>query len=155
MIVIVKPQAPQEKVNEFIQWIESQNFKTHVSTGDYSTIIGLIGDTSRLQEDQLLSYDIVEAVKKVTEPFKQANRKFHPHDTIVPVGDSGLKIGHGNFAMIAGPCSVESEEQVIGIVLDPDSIHVMHKSEFSGLYGDYSTFSDELDEDPEDGEDEE
>ncbi len=115
MIVIVKPQAPQEKVNEFIQWIESQNFKTHVSTGDYSTIIGLIGDTSRLQEDQLLSYDIVEAVKKVTEPFKQANRKFHPHDTIVPVGDSGLKIGHGNFAMIAGPCSVESEEQVIGI----------------------------------------
>ena len=115
MIVIVKPQAPQEKVNEFIQWIESQNFKTHISTGDYSTIIGLIGDTSRLQEDQLLSYDIVEAVKKVTEPFKQANRKFHPHDTVVPVGDGGLKIGHGNFAMIAGPCSVESEEQVIGI----------------------------------------
>ncbi|WP_455148030.1 3-deoxy-7-phosphoheptulonate synthase, partial [Stomatobaculum longum] len=89
-----------------------KGLKTHITEGDYQNIIGVIGDTSRIDEDQVKSFDIVEAVKRVSEPFKQANRKFHPHDTVVEVTPE-VKIGHGNFGLIAGPCSVESEEQII------------------------------------------
>jgi 3-deoxy-7-phosphoheptulonate synthase len=85
----------------------------HVSDGQQVTILGLIGDTSRVDMELLGSLEIVESVKRVSEPFKQANRKFHPQDTIVTIGDA--KIGGGNFAMIAGPCSVESEEQIIAV----------------------------------------
>ena len=86
-----------------------------MSTGDYSTIIVVIGDTSKLDEDLISGLDIVEGVKRVSEPFKSANRKFHPQDSIIEVGEEKLKVGHGNFAMIAGPCSVESEEQIISV----------------------------------------
>jgi 3-deoxy-7-phosphoheptulonate synthase len=85
----------------------------HLSEGKEVTILGLIGDTSRVDMELLSSLEIVETVKRVSEPFKQANRKFHPKDTIVDVGD--VKIGGGYFAMIAGPCSVESEEQIIEV----------------------------------------
>lgn len=86
-----------------------------VSTGDYSTIIGVIGDTSKLDEGLVSGLDIVEGVKRVSEPFKSANRKFHPLDSIIQVGQEHVKVGHGNFVMIAGPCSVESEEQIISV----------------------------------------
>jgi len=85
----------------------------HVSEGKEVTVLGLIGDTSRIDMDLLGSLEIVDTVKRVSEPFKQANRKFHPKDTVITVGDA--KIGGGNFAMIAGPCSVESEEQIIEV----------------------------------------
>ena len=110
MIIIVKPQTKEERIQDLIHWIESQDLRTHVSAGDYNTIIGVIGDTSKLDEDLINGLDIVEGVKRVSEPFKSANRKFHPQDSIIEVGDQKLKVGHGNFAMIAGPCSVESEE---------------------------------------------
>ena len=111
MIIIVKQGTKEERVQDLIHWIESQNLRTHVSTGDYSTVIGVIGDTSKLDGDLISGLDIVQGVKRVSEPFKSANRKFHPEDSIIEVGEQKLKVGHGNFALIAGPCSVESEER--------------------------------------------
>lgn len=115
MIIIVKPEVKQERVNDLIHWIESQNLRTHLSTGDYSTIIGVIGDTSKLDSDLIRGLDIVENVKRVSEPYKSANRKFHPQDSIIEVGADKRLVGGGHFAMIAGPCSVESEEQIISV----------------------------------------
>lgn len=112
MIIIINSKTKPEKVNDLVSWIERKGLKTHITEGDYQNIIGVIGDTSRIDEDQVKSFDIVEAVKRVSEPFKQANRKFHPHDTVVEVTPE-VKIGHGNFGLIAGPCSVECEEQII------------------------------------------
>lgn len=115
MIIIVKPETKKEQVNDLIHWIESQNLRTHLSTGDYSTIIGVIGDTSKLDSDLIRGLDIVENVKRVSEPYKSANRKFHPQDSIIEVGADKRLVGGGHFAMIAGPCSVESEEQIISV----------------------------------------
>ena len=115
MIIIVKQGTKEERVQDLIHWIESQNLRTHVSTGDYSTIIGVIGDTSKLDGDLISGLDIVQGVKRVSEPYKSANRKFHPQDSVIEVGEQKLKVGHGSFAMIAGPCSVESEEQIISV----------------------------------------
>ena len=112
MIIIINSKTEPEKVSDLVNWIERKGLKTHITEGDYQNIIGVIGDTSRIDEDQVKSFDIVEAVKRVSEPFKQANRKFHPHDTVVEVTPE-VKIGHGNFGLIAGPCSVECEEQII------------------------------------------
>lgn len=112
MIIIINSKTKPEKVSDLVNWIERKGLKTHITEGDYQNIIGVIGDTSRIDEDQVKSFDIVEAVKRVSEPFKQANRKFHPHDTLVEVTPE-VKIGHGNFGLIAGPCSVECEEQII------------------------------------------
>ncbi|MEA4932066.1 MAG: 3-deoxy-7-phosphoheptulonate synthase [Lawsonibacter sp.] len=113
MIIIVKPEAKEERIQDLIHWIESQNLRTHVSTGDYTTIIGVIGDTSKLDDELIGGLDIVKGVKRVSEPFKSANRKFHPQDSVIEVGAE--KVGHGNFALIAGPCSVETEEQIIEV----------------------------------------
>ena len=115
MIIIVKPQTKEERIQDLVHWIESQNLRTHISTGEFTTIIGVIGDISKLDDDLIGGLDIVEAVKHVSEPYKSANRKFHPLDTVVEVGEQKLKIGHGSFALIAGPCSVESEEQIISV----------------------------------------
>ena len=91
------------------------NLDVHISEGKHVTVLGLIGDTSRVDMDLLNSLEIVETVKRVSEPFKQANRKFHPNDTVIEIGNA--KIGGGNFAMIAGPCSVETEEQMIEVAM--------------------------------------
>ncbi len=113
MIVVLKNESPKPQVDNLIEWLKSQNVDIHISTGKYSTILGLIGDTQAIDETLLEGLEIVEAVKRISEPFKSANRKFHPADTIVQVGNT--KIGGGNFQIIAGPCSVESEEQVLEI----------------------------------------
>ena len=113
MIVILKPFTPVDRMEHLLHWLQSQGVGTHVSQGDYQTVIGLIGDTSRIDLDLLQSLDIVEAAKRVSDPYKLCNRKFHPEDTVVTAGNA--KIGGGHFALIAGPCSVESEEQIIGI----------------------------------------
>jgi len=113
MIIIVKQNAREEKIKELVRWVESQNFVTHVSKGEFTTIIGVIGDTSRLDADLVAGLDIVDSVKRVSEPFKSANRKFHPLDTVVDV--AGVPTGGGHFSMIAGPCSVESREQVVSV----------------------------------------
>ena len=113
MIAILKNGTTQEQKEHLIRWLKNQNLDVHVSEGTQVTILGLVGDTSRVDMELLQSLDMVESVKRVTEPFKQANRKFHPNDPIVEAGPS--RIGSGYFAMIAGPCSVESEEQIVGI----------------------------------------
>lgn len=113
MIAILKNGTTQEQKEHLIRWLKNQDLDVHVSEGTQVTILGLVGDTSRVDMELLQSLDMVESVKRVTEPFKQANRKFHPNDTSVEAGPA--RIGGGYFAMIAGPCSVESEEQIVGI----------------------------------------
>lgn len=113
MIAILKRETTQEQKNHLIDWLKHMNLDVHISDGDEFTVLGLIGDTTRVDMELLNSLEIVESVKRVSEPFKQANRKFHPDDTVVSIGD--VKIGGGHFAMIAGPCSVESEEQIIEV----------------------------------------
>ena len=113
MIAVLKHGTTPEQTQHLVDWLKRMNLDVHISEGQEITILGLIGDTSRVDMDLLKSLEIVETVKRVSEPFKQANRKFHPNDTIVNIGN--IKIGGGYFAMIAGPCSVESEEQIIEV----------------------------------------
>ena len=113
MIVVLKHGVPDEKRTQLISWLEALGLKIHISVGEFQTVLGLIGDTTSVDLDLVESLDIVDSVKRVTEPFKCCNRKFHPEDMVVEVGD--VKVGGGNFVMIAGPCSVESEEQIVSV----------------------------------------
>lgn len=113
MIAVLKRGTTESQAQGLIAWLKNMNLDVHVSAGKEITILGLIGDTSRVDMELLSSLEIVESVKRVSEPYKQANRKFHPNDTIVEAGN--VKIGGGYFAMIAGPCSVETEEQIIEV----------------------------------------
>ena len=113
MIAVLKHGTTREQTTQLVSWLKRRNLDVHISEGQEITVLGLIGDTSRVDMDLLKSLDIVDSVKRVSEPFKQANRKFHPNDTIIQIGD--VRIGGGYFAMIAGPCSVESEEQIIEV----------------------------------------
>ena len=113
MIAVLKPGTTPNQTAQLVQWLKNMNLDVHISEGAEVTVLGLIGDTSRVDMELLNSLEMVESVKRVSEPFKQANRKFHPKDTIVEIGN--VRIGGGYFAMIAGPCSVESEEQIIEV----------------------------------------
>lgn len=113
MIAVIKSGTAQKQVDNLIQWLGTQGITAHISQGEYQTVLGLVGDTSKIDIELLENLEIVESVKRISEPFKSANRKFHPDDTVVDV--NGIKIGGGNFAIIAGPCSVESEEQIIEV----------------------------------------
>ena len=116
MIVILKPGAQKARVESLMEQIRNQGVDIHYSQGATETILGLVGDTTHVDEDWLRASDIVEDVRRVSEPYKLANRRFHPKDTHVNV--TGRVIGEGTFAVIAGPCSVESEEQLISIAQD-------------------------------------
>ena len=113
MITVLKQGTSQAQMEHLIAWLKEQNLDVHVSRGQEYTILGLIGDTSKIDMELLGSLDIVESVKRVSEPFKQCSRQFHPEDTVVSVGNA--RIGGGNFCLIAGPCSVETEEQIVGV----------------------------------------
>ncbi|HCP70898.1 MAG TPA: 3-deoxy-7-phosphoheptulonate synthase, partial [Clostridiales bacterium] len=113
MIAVLKNGTTPSQIQHLVDWLKNMNLDVHISEGAEVTILGLVGDTSRVDIDLLKSLEMVETVKRVSEPFKQANRKFHPKDTIIEVGSA--RIGGGYFAMIAGPCSVESEEQIIAV----------------------------------------
>ena len=113
MVVVLKHGVAKESRDQLISWLKNLGLYIHVSEGNYQTILGLVGDTTRVDMDLVSSLDIVDSVKRVTEPFKCCNRKYHPDDTVVQVGD--VKIGGGNFCMIAGPCSVETEEQIVAV----------------------------------------
>ena len=108
MIAIVKDSATPEQLSHFVRWIEDRGFKTNVSRGENETIVGIIGDTTQIDPFLLESMDIIDQVRRVSEPFKKANRKFHPEDTVVDCGH-GVLVGGGNFQVIAGPCSVEGK----------------------------------------------
>ena len=113
MIITLRDNSPQQQVDHLTTWLERQGIGVHVSKGKFQTIIGLIGDTTRIDTKTLEGLEIVDRVIRISEPFKSANRKFHPDDTVVDA--SGAKIGGGHFALIAGPCSVESPEQILDI----------------------------------------
>lgn len=110
MIAVLKKGTTEEQTKHLLQWLKNMNLDVHISTGQEVTILGLVGDTSRVDIELLSSLEIVDSVKRISEPFKQVNRKFHPNDSVIEAG--GIKIGGGHFAMIAGPCSVESLDQI-------------------------------------------
>ena len=111
MIAILKQSASDEAVGHIVSWIEKKGLKTDVSRGENETIIGLVGDTTKIDPFLLESMDVVERVQRVSEPFKRANRKFHPEDSVIDCGH-GVKIGGDQFQVIAGPCSVEGENLI-------------------------------------------
>ena len=114
MIVILKKTAERQQVELFESWLRSMGLELHKSVGENHTIIGLVGDTSRVDMESILALDIVETVKRIQEPYKNANRKFHEEDTVITLAN-GAQIGGGRFLVMAGPCSVETEEQIISV----------------------------------------
>ena len=114
MIIILKHEARQEQIDKLREFFNRQGLGIHMSEGENATIMGLIGDTSRVDADLIATLDAVEAVRRIQEPYKQANRKFHPEDSVIDCG-AGVKLGGGAFQLIAGPCSVESEEQIVAV----------------------------------------
>lgn len=116
MVVILKPGTSQNDVRRMKAWFEAKNFTVGVTVGVDCTILGLVGDTTALDMGKILQFDVVERVTRISEPYKKANRKFHPADTVVDV--AGVPVGGEHFAVMAGPCSIESREQVIQIAKD-------------------------------------
>ncbi|MDO4647679.1 MAG: 3-deoxy-7-phosphoheptulonate synthase [Eubacteriales bacterium] len=116
MIIILKQGADKEKVEELKQSLVERGLKLHLSDGAEASLIGLIGDTTRIQEDQLRALDVVEDVRRIREAYKKANRSMHPEDTVVDV--CGHKIGGGHFQVIAGPCSIETQDQITEVAMD-------------------------------------
>lgn len=115
MIIVLKPECSKEQVLMFTDMLTSQyNVKVNKWEGVHSTVLGLIGDTTQIDIDYIDAQDFVESVKRVQEPYKKANRKFHPENTVIELSN-GVKIGDGSLQIMAGPCSVESEEQVTEI----------------------------------------
>jgi len=113
MITVLKPGTTKEQKDQLVSWFQEQGLKVHESVGDTYTILGLIGDLSKIDIEMIELLDIVEKVTPISEPFKKANRKFHPEDSAIEAGTA--LCGDGNFAVIAGPCSVESREQIIEV----------------------------------------
>ena len=114
MVVVLKKGTTDEQLENLVSWLKTQGVEPDISRGTDITIVGLVGDVSHIDTELIEALDIVESVKRVSEPFKAANRKFHPDDTVVTL-ENGTRIGGGNFVYMAGPCSVESEAQIIGV----------------------------------------
>ena len=114
MIAILKSGVTDQQIENLCSWLKKQQLDVHISRGQYTTVLGLIGDTSRVDTSLLESLDIVQSVTRISEPFKSANRKFHEADTVITLS-TGAKIGGGHFLVMAGPCSVENEEQIISV----------------------------------------
>ena len=110
MVILLKENAEAKKLQKLMEMLEAKNVSVKMTEGQHQTILGLVGDTTEIDIEQLHALDIVEDVKRIQEPYKRANRKFHPLDTVVKVGET--TIGGGSFTLIAGPCSVESSEQL-------------------------------------------
>ncbi len=113
MVITLKQKPEKEQVERLTERLTGMGFRINYSEGENTVILGLIGDTTRISERDILAYDVVERVQRVTEPYKAAGRKFHPEDTVIEV--AGRKIGEGYFNVMAGPCSVESEAQVVEV----------------------------------------
>lgn len=113
MIIVLKKDADKKQVESLMGWLKERHITPHVSAGEHETLIGCIGDVAKMDIGLVQALSVVESVQRIQEPYKAANRKFHPEDSVVDC--SGVKVGGGNFQVIAGPCSVESEEQMVGI----------------------------------------
>ena len=114
MVIILRDNPAQKQIDSLVSWLREKNLDVHIVKGAEQTIIGLIGDTSKIDMDSIKTMDIVEDVKRIQEPYKNVNRKFHPDDTVVTIAP-GIKIGGGSFQVMAGPCSVEESSQVLAI----------------------------------------
>ncbi len=116
MVVAVKQNVSDEKLNSLVSFLKEQDINVHIVRGQYQTVLGLIGDTSKIDIDTISGLDIVESVMRISEPYKSANRKFHPDDTVITIPSAlgDVEVGRG-FTIIAGPCSIESEEQIIEV----------------------------------------
>ena len=113
MIAVLKQGTNDTQIENLTSWLRTQGVDVHISRGKVHTVLGLVGDTANIDEELLASLDIVDSVKRISEPFKSANRKFHPDDSVIEVGNTS--VGGDVFAIIAGPCSVENEAQVMEI----------------------------------------
>ena len=107
MIIALKKGIRREEQDHLISWLESYGVRIHLSEGEYQTVVGLVGDTTRIDTDLISGLDIVESVTRISEPFKKANRKFHPEDSVIRITEA-VAFGKGEFQLIAGPCSVAS-----------------------------------------------
>ncbi len=138
MIVILKQNAEKAQLDRLISWLEQSGIGVHTSVGAHETVLGLIGDTSKVDIDLISQLDIVDTVKRVQEPYKNANRKFHPENTVIKVGNAS--IGDGSLTLIAGPCSVESEEQICSIAqsVKDAGAHLMRGGAFKPRTSPYS-----------------
>ena len=116
MIIILKENTTAQELSNLTEMVKVHGVTPHITEGVHQTIMGLVGDTTRIDIESISQLEIVEAVRRIQEPFKNANRKFHPLDTVIKVGDA--VIGGGSLTLIAGPCSVESEEQIISVARD-------------------------------------
>ncbi|MBB5185697.1 3-deoxy-7-phosphoheptulonate synthase [Faecalicoccus acidiformans] len=116
MIIVFKPQAQEKEVKRVLDKVERLGLKTHISQGENTLVVGLVGDTTRIDPKRIEVEESVDRIVKVSEPYKLANRMFHPEDTVVDV--SGVLVGNDHLTLIAGPCSVESQEQVLQIARD-------------------------------------
>lgn len=116
MIIVLKPNAPQEWVDQLLRDIKAKGLQVDISKGVRKTILGLVGNTAVIDRDQLLGYEYVDDVIRVEEPYKRASRAFHPEDTVISVGNT--TIGGKQLAVIAGPCSVETPEQITEVAGD-------------------------------------
>lgn len=114
MIIVLKPQATTEQLDNLTIWLKGRGLSVNISKGEFRTVVGLIGDTASIDSELISGLEIVESVKRITDSFKVANRKFHPDDSIIDIGNN-ISIGGGHFQLIAGPCSVESYEQITNI----------------------------------------
>ena len=115
MIAVLRTGTTEEQTAPLIDWLEKQHLKVHVSVGETHTVLGLVGNTEKIDMDMIQCLDIVETATRVSDPFKACNRKFHPDDSIISAGSQGEKspqFGGGHFSIIAGPCSVETPEQI-------------------------------------------
>ena len=119
MIIILKENTTKEELGSLTEMLKDHGVTPHMTEGIHQTILGLVGDTSRIDIETISQLKIVEAVRRIQEPFKNANRKFHPLDTVIKVGNA--VIGGGGLTLIAGPCSVESKEQIISVARDVKS----------------------------------
>ncbi|MCQ2437876.1 MAG: 3-deoxy-7-phosphoheptulonate synthase [Clostridia bacterium] len=139
MIIILKENANTRQVENLTNWLKQRGFDLHMSVGSTQSLIGLIGDTSKLDIDLLTSLDVVDTVRRIQEPYKSANRKFHPADTVIDVAGKA-KIGGGNFMMIAGPCSVETHDQIISVAqsVKASGAHVLRGGAFKPRTSPYS-----------------
>ena len=114
MIIKLKQNPDKEQVARLKEWLTNQGVEVRPTVGENITILGLVGDTTKIDASLINALEIVEAVKRIQEPYKEANRRFHPEDTVITL-ENGTKIGGNNFTVIAGPCSVESKEQIIEV----------------------------------------
>ncbi len=116
MVLSIKKGTDETQIQNLVEWLESMNIAIHRSEGEYDIVLGLVGDTSHIDTDLIIGLNIVSSVTRISEPYKKVNRKFHPDDTVIDI--NGFKIGGGNFQFMAGPCSVESSEQICSIARD-------------------------------------